>query len=400
MNAKVMLSKYFIFGKQSPIHFNGDEVSLILDNNTYQLDAPTVEEKIQQFFNALATEKILFTLPSESIESISGREVIKSGIFEIGLRGFYNFNANFTVYPIDATGNLITIDNTNDSGAHFAGGRNIRATERNYDLGDGMKQYMLEPDGTFTLNGEPVSQDKQNLLTLAEQAQQGNLPSFIQENLSIRYKNSPEIRKFVADGITGFEGVYLIRSNGEEWIYDSRKGNHDIRLYKMNSEEGKKLNTALNQAITDFSNSHMDDIKKLKDASKNEAPEAPAAPKGSAVSAPNGNNKPKGSGQNGGQVATQFAGKTLDDFDMKDGGLFAILAANKKSPIIKGRESKNGKPGKTGVFEALQYAEQIGVPFNSDIIANKINAILSAPKEQKESMWDELVNELKGCNRH
>ena len=73
---------------------------------------------------------------------------------------------------------------------------------------------------------------------------------------------------------------------------------------------------------------------------------------------------------------------------MKDGGLSAILAGNKNSPVVK------------KVFAALQDAEQMGIPFSPDDIASKINAILAAEKSEKRQMLMDLLNELKGCNRH
>ena len=105
--------------------------------------------------------------------------------------------------------------------------------------------------------------------------------------------------------------------------------------------------------------------------------------------------KQKLGGAIGGQEAEKvFAGKTLDDLDAKNGGLEALLVANKKSPIIKGTPEKNGRPARMGVWEALQMADSIGKPIDKDDVTRKIQAILNASTDSRAQMLSDLVHEI------
>lgn len=274
MRAKTMLQKYFIFGKQSPIHFDGGDVVLNLDGNVYELTSDTFEEFVLKFFRALSSRDVKFSIPSPSIENISGREIVKSGVLEVGLRGFYNFNANFTILPIDGVGNPVVIETSTLDDDHFTGGNNNRAQEVKFNLGDGLKTYTIESDGTVTLNGNPVSQDKQNLVTLAMQAEQGNLPEYKAKILGQKYATAPDVKKYIFDKIKGFDGIYIIETDNGDWVYDSRKVNHDERLYSLDSPKGKDLQIAFNQAITDFVSKDENRlaIMKMQKANKNNPP--------------------------------------------------------------------------------------------------------------------------------
>ena len=262
MNAKIMVSKYFIFGKQSPIHFNDDSVSLTFGKDTDDIEGDTFEEQVHSFFNILANNNIMFSLPAPSIEDVNGRDVIKAGIFEIGLRGFYNFNANFTVDPIDGDGNFVTVEAPESDTDEFHGGAGNRATRVEFDLGDGLKTYTIEGDGTVLENGERVSTEKQNLVSMAMQAEQGRMPQLLQEMLSTLYPKSAEVRKYISDNLSALQGVYIIRADGQDWVYDSRKANHNERLYKLTPEVKKDFV----QTIRNFTTKpeSMEQIKKLK----------------------------------------------------------------------------------------------------------------------------------------
>lgn len=262
VQAKVRLSKYFIFGKgNSPIGFDGAEVTLRFGDESHIVDGDNENDMVLDFFNTLASNNIMFTLPIGDKNPVNGREVIKSGIFEIGLKGFYNFNANFTIAPIDGNGDPVIV-NPERSDAPSAD--NIRSEEVEFDLGDGLKKYTINGDGTITLDGEPVDTDTANIITLAIQAEQGNLPAYISTILNERYKKSAEVRDYIANNMTKFDGIYTFVSNGITWIYDGRKGNHDIRLYKINSEQGKKIMSDINKAIIEFTTENITTIKGLK----------------------------------------------------------------------------------------------------------------------------------------
>lgn len=445
MAAKMMLQKYFIFGKQSPIHFNGGEITLQFEDREYDLTRDTFEEFATAFFEALANENIKFSLPAHSIESVRGRDVVKSGIFEVRLRGFYNFNANFTITPIDGEGHQVTVEPAPEEGEHFTGGNNIRATEMQLDFGDGMKTYIIQGDGTVTLNGQPVSTDTQNLVTLVRQAEQGTLPQVMTEQLNER-KLSPEARKFVSEGVTGFNGVYVIHAE-EDWVYDSRKANHSARLYKLSSDAGTKLKKEINQAISDFVQQHMSEIRELKKAQP-AASETTTPSKGDAEASLRDvgkqmkdtmntsgdieemeallelgqvaidqaraagvgegiikniegirkglqvkyNNHKKAEGKKTGgsraeQQSKMFADKDITELNAKDGGLAGLLVANSNVSFVK------------KVYAALQAAEKAGIPIDQEKVSAGITAILEADRAEKKQLLNDLLNEINGCNK-
>ena len=280
MTAKMMLQKYFIFnsrkdGKNS-IHFNGGDITLQFDGKEYDVNRDTFEEFVTAFFDVLAKENRKFTLPAHSIEEVNGRDVITSGVFEIGLRGFYNFNANFTIVPIDDTGNPVTVESSSGTEEHFAGSGHMNEGVREYDFGDGMKKYYVTPDstGTFTKvvneDGTPVSTDILNLINLMEAAQNGGLPSYKENLINEKYKRSPKVRDFVLKGVKGFNDIFLI--DGEEkWIY--RQG--DSKPVKLNSKEGQEIKNKLDSALKSFALENVTKIKELKEEGRSQTSEGP-----------------------------------------------------------------------------------------------------------------------------
>lgn len=270
MNAKMMLQKYFILGKESPIHFNGDSITLTFGKDSEDITRDSFEEFVEAFFEAFEARNVMFTLPAPSIEEVDGRDVIKSGIFEINLRGFYNFNANFTLNPIDGNGNGINDIPEQGGNSALDDGGNTRANKINFDLGDGMKSYTLEDDGTITLNGEPLPNDVQNVISQALQAETGNIPEFKAERLGSKYDTSPAVKKYVADGLGDFFSKVYIIHDEEDWIYDGRDVNHDNRLYKLSSEKGQELMEDFEKGLKAFltKSEHVLAISKLQNAAK------------------------------------------------------------------------------------------------------------------------------------
>ena len=259
MFAKQMLHKYFILG-DSTVHFNGDEISINFGKDSEYIEGETPEEKIGSFFNILRDHEVMFTIPTPSIEKINGREIINSGVLEIRLRGFYNFNANFTIEPIDGNGTLITVSDKNDGEAPL-GSANINRNVRTYDFGDGVKDYYIESDGSVTLDGEPVSDDIANLIRILDEISKGTVPQYTVEVVGNKYK-TPEAKTLVLDSLHKFDGVYIIHAQ-EDWVYDSRKANHNERVYKLNSTNGETLKNEVEQAITQFATSHSLEIRNL-----------------------------------------------------------------------------------------------------------------------------------------
>ena len=387
MKAKMMLSKYFIFGKQSPIHFNEDSVSLTFGNSVNDIEGDTFEEQVNSFFNILSENNVMFSLPTSSIEEVNGRDVIKAGIFEIGLRGFYNFNANFTVDPIDGDGNPVTIEIHENNNDVFHGGAGNRATQVEFDLGDGLKTYTIEGDGTVLESGERASSEKQNLISLAIQAEQGNMPQLLQEMLSALYPRSAEVREYISDSLPTLQGVFIIHADGQDWVYDGRKVNHNERLYKLTPEVRREFT----QTIRNFTTKpeSMEQIKKLKtvvkpgSSSRTDSTVQPEQP-----SVPMGPSAPKRIITSSGSSTSQnmFAGKTLDEMNDKGSPLETLLASNPKNPIIK------------KVFEILQGVEEAGMAIDQDRVYSGLTAVMSAERDEKKKMLADLIDEIKGCH--
>ena len=365
-------------------------------------------------------------------------------MFEIGLRGFYNFNANFTVVPIDGAGNPVVVESSSDTDDHFTGSGHMNDEVREYDFGEGMKKYYVTPDstGTFTKvvneDGTSVSTDILNLINSMEAAQNGGLPSYKENLINEKYKRSPKVRDFVLKGVKGFNDIFLIDGE-EQWIY--RIGNS--KPVKLNSKEGQEIKNKLDSALKSFALENVAKIKELKEkgtsnieesqeeqstykylqdsdledwpkvkAWLDEHPDAKVTDiqrqfaigynKAQRMAKEYGLLDEDGhyiqkSGQHSDesqQAERTFAGKTLDDLDAKNGGLEALLVANKKSPVIKGTPERNGKPARMGVCEALQMADSIGKPIDKDDVARKIQAILSADSSQKAQMLADLVHDI------
>lgn len=478
MLAKIKLSKYFIFGKgNSPIGFDSSIVTLRLGEGEHVVEGNNIDEEVMDFFNTLAANNIMFTLPID--EKLRGNEVIKAGVFETRLSGFYNFNSNFTIVPINGKGEPVIIEQKGDNNPPTGAG-NLRVTEIEFDLGNGLETYTIEGDGTVKLNGEPVDTNAQNVITLAIEAENGNLPSYISTQLNTRYSKSPEARKYIADNITQFDSVYAFDSDGETWIYDARKGNHNRRLYKISSEQGKKLVSGINKAIIDFTQKNLLAIKALKkkpegtgggtnggeastgsyykidredSALQRDGKEGsqlivdkegkftpvstwnnlyPISNLGKFFKVVDENNKPVArqlwskavgyevihNGQFGNDEGgirqvkekgiirllglkkesvpstppvlspMRFVGKSINDLDdHSSNSLIQALVDNKAVSWVK------------KIFKALQNAEEQGIAIDDDKVANSIHAIKSMSKEEKRKAFDDLLNEIKGCNR-
>ena len=462
MKAKTMLQKYFIFGEDIPIHFNKGEVTLQFEDGEYNLPVENFEDFVTEFFSVLAKEGIKFTLPSASIESVKGRDVIKSGIMEVGLRGFYNFNANFTVRAIDATGADVTSVIETSEDASITGSQNWRENGLEYDFGDGLKTYYVIPDATGYFSravdeeGNPVSDDILNLIRIIQEAKDGKHPSLKAALINNRYSASPKVKEFVLSGVKGFDNVFLINGK-EQWLYVNGKS----KVIKLSSKDGNDLRTKIDTAITTFISDNSDKIRKLKEnESKPEVsvsmvtvpttqgdtrevpgvkvdkkdikvgdiigysgPETESIINYGTVEIVSGDNivldgamlpksrtyyrldmssKPEISASAApvtpstpaeGSPSNLFAGKTLDDLNAKNGGLEALLAANKKSPVIKGIPEKKDRPAVKGVWEVLQSADP-GKLVDEDKIISIVENILKAPSSQKVQMLSDFAHKI------
>lgn len=385
MQAKTMLHRYFILGKESPIHFDVDEVKLF--GTTVYGDS--FEEKVANFFQKLSDRGIKFSLPTASIESIDGRDIIESGVLEVGLRGFYNYNSNFTIVPIDGEGKLIAapevIGDTNPAAV------SPNRKERTYDFGNGSKTYYIESDGTVTLNGRPAPTDEANLVIFVENVTKEN------KHFGLMYKkgynwNSAQ-QKFIFNNLPkSFENIYMDTVNGEVWIYNGNNipGERVYRLYESNGETltelGKKLVNDFREAVQNITSATAESRKKFENLT-----DTSSASDDSAVvrnSSEENKDEPEPA-KPGTPVKGYFAGRELKDLDSKTGGLEGWLAENKNSPIVKG----NKKKGKMGVFEALQKST---CPFDEGKLLNILNDSNLSANDKREQALDEINNCHKG----
>ena len=95
--------------------------------------------------NSKSGKKVIMSLPFDyGSFGVSGRDVVLSGAFEIGIKGYHNFNANFTVMPKDENNNEIQIGVTK---VKEHPGR-VRGFERTWNVGYGVKTYLIEVTGT------------------------------------------------------------------------------------------------------------------------------------------------------------------------------------------------------------------------------------------------------------
>jgi hypothetical protein len=123
-----------------------------------------------------------------------------------------------------------------------------------------MKSYTV--DGDVFLDGEKVSVEKQNLILMAMEAEAGRLPSWASEKIPALYSEVPAIGKYVLSNMQSLQGVYVIDADGQKWVYDSRKANHNERLYRLTPEIEKEFM----QEVRKFTSApeNMETIMKLK----------------------------------------------------------------------------------------------------------------------------------------
>lgn len=401
IKAKQMLSKYFIFKgegkkKSDPFYFEDSKVVMTIDKEQVQIDSDDFNESVDKFFNALKDHQVKFTLPAPSIESVNGRDVISSGIMEVGLRGFYNYNSNFTIEPIDATGKKLTNVEapsiTSYVGKQYGG-------DYQFDLGEGLKTYHKDEEGKFFLDGKPVSPETQSLLNVILDVQSGKVPSFKKFMLDGTVRNGSrkqETADYLNDKMPGFESIYAIEAeDGEVWIYDSTITNPYERLYKLSDKKGEDLIHAFNEAINNFSSNpdNWSKIKSLNTGKKEESPVEASEPKPEEKPKKGKTKSSKGSKNTGGTSVKKYLGKKIEELSTKDGGLSAYLVAHRKDPIIKGQH-KGSDNDFDGLYDMLQQAEELRYPINEKAIL----AILEGSAKPKIKLGL-LRDEINECHK-
>lgn len=453
IQAKMQLSKFFIFGKKtSAISINRDGVTLKFGDEKYTLSGSTIEEQIKDFFDTLAYHRIKFTLPKSFVGTgITGRDVITSGAFEIGLKNFYNFNANFTVLPVNGKGEMVSVkepETLPNTGEHQ------RGAFLDLDFGDGRKTYSIDENGKAFVDGKPVTKKIQNVINLIIKAKNGQLKSYPEYLINQLYADNPAVLSYVLPCIKDIKDkIFIFESDGQLYIYDQRQKQENFP-YRLNSKKGNDLKKELNQIISTFVEGHLTDIMKLKESSgkgqeeghKNEG----NGDNGTEQKLPEGfnigdkvQNKNGATGtiigvatkeeSNPGYIKVQWEDGSIGTFSPKlDLDVLKEMKekAQKKKPQLPSPVGSGGSvstkrfSGKTleelqesedpfihylgintkcvsrqEVLAALQFAEESGIPIDDNMVWRELDAVvLETDLQKKIRLRDELISKIKHCN--
>lgn len=226
VQAKKRLSLFFCFGKNvSPLSFNEGETGFTIRlkdevRRDFAYDDTNRNQIILDFFNYLGDKGIKFSLPLNSWFGIDSKSILESGAFSINIRGFYNFNANFSVDPIDEEGHPITVSTPSDRPSTPA---SIRESKRTYEIGGKSQTFILKDDGTFTdEGGKPVDEKTQALLTFLEDARIGKGKDAV--SFVVGDKVTPKERAYLEGEISGIAEVRIFTdTDGKIWVYDPQR---------------------------------------------------------------------------------------------------------------------------------------------------------------------------------
>lgn len=121
IHAKTLLSKYFILGQTSPINIDSATGEIILFGHPL-----SSKDNVEDFLNILAANEVLFTVPSGKFKEGMGKAIVASGIMEIGLSSYDNFNPNFNIQVTDNDGNpsKVGVGSIENLGEQLSGKRN------------------------------------------------------------------------------------------------------------------------------------------------------------------------------------------------------------------------------------------------------------------------------------
>lgn len=286
VNAKMSLKKYFVLGsggKKVSIHFEGDVVRVSFDESSHRKHTITVDKNnidgaVKEFFELLRKEDIPFSIPLPTGSDISGKSIISSGIFKIGLKDFYNFNPSFTIAPIDRNGNRVQPEVPESEREHFAGSTRTRPNSYVLNLGAGDVLYhqdtsaatptfyksKVDKSGNPTGAVEKVT-DSQELLLVPNamaiiQEGQGEEAMPIMLNALMpgpSFKDRKDtFKEILADS---WDKVYIIRTPDGVWYFDNRSSSHSkAKLFK----QGTPLAEALKKEFEEDVKRHDDEVTK------------------------------------------------------------------------------------------------------------------------------------------
>lgn len=208
------------------------------------------DEDIQGFFDFLGDKSIKFSLElkNDAYDVKDSKDIIKSGIFTIGMRGFYNFNASFTIKPIDKDGNIVELPRV--TFAKPLGGPAPLEKQLDLKIGSEKKTYIVKPDGTVLVKvddstvKEVEDRNEAEVVRTIRKVQENFGGDSAVKTLDIhnRYSGKDAIKDSVKDKLAEmYANVYCFTVNGEVWILDTSSGDYSDNLYKLKSARGENL---------------------------------------------------------------------------------------------------------------------------------------------------------------
>ena len=166
IRAKTLLSKYFILGTYnngSPIQIDSATGEVTIFGN--KIGTNDDAQAISSIFNVLAAHDVLFTLPSVKWDKTqNNRDIVESGIMEVGLAQYDNFNASFNIAKTDNDGN---IDNSPIEAPEPT--NHFRRRSGIITVGDNTYKYKVDEKGRVTY-ARKLSQDDNPVDNNSEQA--------------------------------------------------------------------------------------------------------------------------------------------------------------------------------------------------------------------------------------
>lgn len=282
IHAKTELGKFFIFGRYNPFHIDEDSVMCKIGDEEVELDMDNIEESWNTFFQMMADANKQFTVP-QTMDLLS---VIESDCFETNVKGYYNFNANFDINPIDAEGNEISLSGTSsESSFHNPA---IRGDNVELNFGDRQETYILDNDTGKVYDektGKIVEdEDKENLVKFVHNAHAKKngvqtLFEYLRNTYGSMYGTLGTITNQKGEEIDTnkeleklFPTVYIYKDGDTVWLYDDK--DHKITKDPKQIEAyTDKIDEAINNYVQEKLSAMSSKQKKRKREEKEEKKE-------------------------------------------------------------------------------------------------------------------------------
>lgn len=271
MQAKQDLSRYFLFGKRGahnqPFYFTDDGVFFkpYPNSNGIRLNGNDNSEKIMHFFRLAADANIAFSLSAK--DGISARDIINANILETNVRGFYNFNASFTMEPIDGEGHTVT--------ANYTGPTTVRPSKPNrtefsiFYEGENHTYYIDGDKIYYDSNSGKEVEDKRELtfIRAARDAEAEQLPRILTTK-AVLTNRAAKFKEDFANSTTKYNEIYIFTVDGKTWIYDKRQATKgEEKIFEITSGKGKALRRSIQEDAREYQRKSNED-KKIADTLK------------------------------------------------------------------------------------------------------------------------------------